>query len=112
MKSINTGIPENIKQEINSVLVEFNKSANENISILETKIDEAKSLVKHLNNINIHDTGSESNNESSEVKKAGKYELIDIYLKQKIKPVKIAKILGISITEVNLYIKLKKQKSK
>lgn len=132
-------LPEDVKREINSVITEFNKTAYNNINLLEEKIDEIKELLKIAKETakktsqpseieeNIFDISQNRNiltkrhiepriaeipKPKEEAKKLkNKYSKIDSYIKQGYKTIEIAKLLGISVTEVNLYLNLKKSKN-
>lgn len=113
--------------EINSLMVEFNKLTKNNVDLIEEKIEELKKVVKIADekilnlskgikeNIDIairEDNLNLTTNKNTKLnssKKQDKYKTIEKLLKKKKSPQEIAEFLGISISEVKLYINLIKE---
>ena len=111
------------KAEINSLMVEFNKITKNNIDLLEEKVYEVKNVLKLLdvkileikkNNIVDTKLGEIINEVSAEdnvinFKPANKTSIIKDLFKEGKSSKEIAKVMGISKAEVELYINLQKK---
>jgi DNA-binding NarL/FixJ family response regulator len=121
------------ESEINSIMIEFNKLAKNNIDLLEEKIEELTNIlkiadekIKELKKYSGHSSKKKesknfktddivSNDEFSEKassKKVNKYKKIEELLSEGYSAEEISEELGISVSEVNLYIELLKSKMK
>ncbi len=120
------------KSEINSLMIEFNRLTKNNIDLIEEKIDEIKKVIdladKQLsiykagilvanNPINKKNRAVVDRVENSEIgisdignrkKKGDKYKQIKELMKEGKSSDEIAKIMGISVNEVNLYMEMNK----
>jgi len=122
--------------EINSLMIEFNKLTKNNIDLIEEKIEELKKVIKIAdekilqlsekigNTFDINkitkptissnklwtSTKTKKADVNLKVKKMDKYKTIQKLLKKNKSPEEIADFLGISISEVKLYINLIKNK--
>lgn len=114
--------------EINSLMIEFNKLTKNNVDLIEEKIEELKKVIKIAdekianlsNRLKVQDEKREDNlvltpdkrrNQVSP-RKQDKYKTIQKLLKKKKSPRDIAEVLGISISEVKLYINLIEERKK
>ena len=111
------------KAEINSLMVEFNKITKNNIDLLEEKVYEVQNVLKLLdvkileikkNNIVDTKLGEIINEVSAEdnvinFKPANKTSIIKDLFKEGKSSKEIAKVMGISKAEVELYINLQKK---
>ncbi len=104
---------------INSLMIEFNKTAKNNLDLLEEKIFEIKNMLQLVDDktkkIDKMDKDliitKRENNTDSYIKSAGpnKHALIKKLMREGKNSKEISKIIGISKAEVDLYINLIKK---
>ena len=103
--------------EINSLMVEFNKTAKNNFDLMEEKVLEIKTLLQLIDNRmnkanKVNDVIKKKEKLPAKIVKSpglNKSGVIKKMLKEGKSSMNISRIMGISKAEVDLYIKLQKK---